>query len=202
MRKAETETTFAGITIQYGITPARVLLDAGYTLSDLEQITEEPTIAACLLRKDNRVAADLCFYTLTEATTLDKLADVPIDLLLPQHPAASRNPKRTRRQTTSAASKLLLSCLIHLVSAGLFACIYAVPQLFTFVQNGALRINGNGAPLGIVLLILPAILIVFLCGGGAESAGGKLRLSLVLIANVAVSLAYLISIDYLFTFRL
>ena len=194
MRKAETETTFAGITIQYGITPARVLLDAGYTLSDLEQITEEPTIAACLLRKDNRVAADLCFYTLTEATTLDKLADVPIDLLLPQHPAASRNPKRTRRQTTSAASKLLLSCLIHLVSAGLFACIYAVSQLFTFVQNGA--------PLGIVLLILPAVLIVFLYGGGAESAGGKLRLSLVLIANVAVSLAYLISIDYLFTFRL
>ncbi len=93
--------------------------------------------------------------------------------------------------------RVVWTCLIHLAAAALFLCIYAVPAFFSYVQRTDVRIGVGRAPMGIILLVLPALLVTFLWGGclaGENTTKKKILLSLWLIVNVCISGAYLIAI--------
>ncbi len=108
------------------------------------------------------------------------------------------NAKRSKGKSV-LRKKILYTVLIHAVAAALFVMIYLIPSLFTFVQNTEFRGRfGGGTPLGMVLLVLPALIITFIWDrdviGEKGRVGRKILLSLWLVFNVAVSLTYLILI--------
>lgn len=189
-------------TIQYGLTPVGELLQAGYTISDFAQIIEEPTIATCNLNQNGETVAVLSFYGLKEKITIDQLADIPIDLLLE---SKGKHPKgKGLSHSQALRNRIVWTCLIHLFAAGIFFCIYAVPPLFEWVQKTKFRAGSGSAPVGMVLLVLPALLVTFIWGGIESRQSGasqKILLSLWLILNVIISTAYLVLIDNLFTHR-
>ena len=196
------------LTIQYGITPVHKLLEAGYTLSDFEQIVEEPTLATCNLKKGTEFIAILSFYNLKETIEPEELAEVPIDLVLLHEAKPRKKPRKaalTERQ--ALRSRIVWTCCVHLIAATIFLCVYAVPLLFAWVQTTEVRMPGGGAgvPMGIVLLVLPAFLILFLwtedTPKGKKGILNKILLSLLLIVNVAISATYLVLIDNVFTHR-
>ena len=191
------------ITVEYGITLTRELLKEGYVLSGFEQIIEEPTLATCNLSENNVTIGVLYFYNLKEKITVDQLADFPIDFALLNHTGKKAKGKPLPPKQ-ALKNRMLWTCLVHAIAVAIYFCIYAVPALFTWVQNTDFRAGGGYAPVGMVLLILPAIVITFLWDGNAmseNSAAKKILLSLWLILNVAISLVYLVFIDNLFTRR-
>lgn len=200
----ESSINLDNIVIQYGITSVREILDAGYTVSDFEQIIEEPTLATCNLNKNGRIIAILSFYNLKQKMTLDQLADIPIDLVLPHHTRKNTSddalsPKQARK------NRIIWTLAIHLIAAAIFLCVYAFPALYSYVQNTTIHIGTGAGPVSIVLLVLPAVLITFMWGDDVVGTGGnavkKILLSLWLILNVMISLAYLVCIDNIFTHR-
>ena len=192
------------ISVKYGATLVRELVNAGYTISDFEQILEEPTLATCNFSKDNAIIGILSFYNLKEKMNIDQLADVPIDLVL-LHSDGKKGKGKQLSQRQILKTKMIWTCLIHFAVAAIYFCIYAVPALFAWVQNTEFRAAGGRAPMGMVLLILPAIVITFIWDGATVKGKGivkKILLSLWLILNVALSLVYLVLVDNAFTHRI
>lgn len=120
-----------------------------------------------------------------------------------------REPNRKRKHDKSPGQALRNRAIwtigIHLFAAGVFACVYAIPSVFAWVQRTEYRSMGARAPMGIILLILPALFITFLWGGAdlrQKGIASKLLLSLCLILNVVISITYLVLIDNFFTHRL
>lgn len=195
--------TFDGFTVQYGKTKVQELLDKGYSISALEQIVEEPALASCDLNKDNEVVAILSFWNIKEMISQEQLYDVPIDLVLLEN-TKRKNPKTKLAPQKTFRKRIIWTVLIHSIAAAIFFCVYAIPPLFYWVQNTEFRLAGGAAPIGAVLLILPALVITFIWSGGVIGEKGvckKIALSFWLILNVIISLVYLILIDNLFTDR-
>lgn len=195
--------TIGGTEIEYGVTPVGDLLKAGYTISDFEQILEEPTLATCNLKKKDDVVALLSFYNLKEKMTIGQLKNISIDLAL-----LSRGSKRPKSQGLTPGqalrNRVVLTGLVHLLAAGVFCGIYTLPALFSWVQKGQFRAMGGSAPIGMGLLVLPAVLATFIWGGATgkqKGVAGKLLLALWFVANVALSAGYLVLIDNMFTHR-
>jgi len=191
------------IAVKYGITSARELLNDGYVISDFEQIIEEPTLATCNLSKNNVTIGALYFYSLKEKITVDQLADVPIDFTL-LHNTEKKAKGKTLPPKQALRNRIVWTCIVHFIAVAIYFCVYTVPALFTWVQNTDFRMAGGHAPIGMILLILPAIVITFVWGGNAMNEKGvvkKILLSLWLILNVAISIVYLVLIDNLFTHR-
>lgn len=195
--------TIENIKIQYGITLVREILAHGYTISNFEQITDEPYLATCNLSKENKLIATLGFYHLADQITIEQLADIPVDYaflhntdILPDtHQNASNRTLRNR---------ILWTFLIHLAAAAAFFCVFAVPALFAWVRNTDFRMGTGQAPMGIVLLILPALIITFMWGGfnlKQKPVVTKILLSLFLIINVIISVIYLVLIAIAFTHK-
>ena len=134
---------------------------------------------------------------------IEQLADAPIDLALPSSVSAkgsggTLSPKRAGRK------RVIWTALVHIIAAAIYFCVYAFPALFAWVQKAEIRSYGGSAPAGMVLLILPAVVITFIWGGGElkmQRTLTKILLSLFLIFNVAISITYLVLIDNIFTHR-
>ncbi len=193
--------TIDGFTIHFGRTTVKELLNHGYTVSDFEQIIEEPTLATCNLYKGTNLIAILSFYNIKEIITIDRLNYIPIDLVLLHSKKHKKNEPLTQKKAFKR--RISLSLLIHLIAASIFFCTYSIPALFSWVQNTTVSyLGGPGVPIGMVLLILPALIITFIWGAvETQSKPGitKLLLSLGLILNVIISLTYLILIHNAFT---
>ena len=190
-------------TVKYGVTLVRKLLNDGCVISDFEQIIEEPTLATCNLSKNNAAIGALYFYNLKEKIAAEQLADIPIDFAL-LHSTGKNAKGKTLSQKQRLRNRIIRTCLIHFIAVAVFYCVYAVPALFAWVQNTDFRAAGGRAPIGMIFLILPALVITFMWGGTAMSEKGvakKIALSLWLILNVAVSTVYLVLIDNIFTHR-
>lgn len=194
---------FGNIVIKYGYTPVQELLNIGYSVSDLIQITEEPVVATCNLNKNGETVAILSFYGLKEKITIDQLRDIPIDLIFFNN-IGKRSGIKGLSYNQACKNRIVWTCLIHFFAAGIFFCIYAIPFLFTWVQKAEFRARGGRMPVGMVLLILPAILITFIWGGvesKRNDTSRKILLSFWLIFNVIISITYLVLIDIFFTHR-
>ncbi|MDR0660656.1 MAG: hypothetical protein LBG19_07625 [Prevotellaceae bacterium] len=100
--------------------------------------------------------------------------------------------------------KILLSVLVHLISMGAFAIIYLIPAVSEFIRNTEFSSRGSSTPLGMVLLILPAIFIIYIWYPRAfndranwkseTSVWTKVKLSLLTISQVAITVAYAIAL--------
>lgn len=192
--------TLDGFPIRYGKTTVWELLGEGYTISGFEQITQEPALATCNLHKNGATIALLGFYGIKEKIGQEQVLHTPIDLVLPQN---GRRGGKARRKNRTLLNKIVWTCLIHLIAAALFCCIFALPPLFAFFQHTRLRhttVTGAGI---LIPLVLPALIIAFLWGGDVigerGAAGKKLLLALWLILNVGVSLGYFILIGIAFS---
>jgi|GEM_PF-1560227 len=188
--------------IEYGATKLQELLDLGYTASDFEQITEEPEIASCSLNKNGETVAILSFYGVKEKMGMAALAARTIDFACAAKAPQKSKDKKSPLQTFG--KRLGISALIHLLSVGIFFCVYAVPPLFAWVQKTEVRAMGGSAALGMVLLVLPALVIIFLWDGAhvkSKPILSKVFLSIWFILNVAISVFYLVLIDNVFTHR-
>jgi len=185
------------IIIYYGKTTVRELLDAGYTVADFEQIVEEPFLAVCNLRKGNMLVAILSFYDISEEITIEQLADYAVDLVL-SHDNGRTAPKREISRTQAIKNKIAWTLLVHLFAVVAVFCIFGIPELFSWLQEWGRA--GKRSSIGAVIIVLPAFLITFIWSGDADkkSISGKILLSLWMIVNVAVSLAYIIAIHMLF----
>lgn len=191
------------IAVKYGTTTVRELLDKGYTISDFEQIIDEPALATCNLHKEKEIIGLLSFYNIKEMVSIDALTDMPIDLILVHKKAKNENSKILSSKQ-AFRNRVLWTVMIHVIAAAIFFGIYAVPALFTWVQSAQFRLNGGAAPVGMVLLVLPALLITFVWGGAAinrRNVATKILLSIWLIVNVVISLVYLVLVDNMFTHR-
>lgn len=184
-------------TIQYGVTTTQELIRQGYTVANLEQIIEEPTITSCKLVKKNKIVARLYYYDIKEYIEIEQLLIEPIDFVL-----IERKPQ-TLYKKNSYSQILKYTILIHLFSAMLFLLVYLIPPLLTFVENSG---NSQGYPkmgFGMILLILPALIITFISSGNVVGTKGnmikKLVLSLWFIVNVCISLTYLVLIHLNFS---
>lgn len=100
-------------------------------------------------------------------------------------------------------TRLALTVFIHSVAAAIFYCVYSVPSLFSWVQNAEFHRGSGNAPMGMILLILPALVVTLIWDSAIRqnSRIKKIALSLWLIINVVISLTYLVLIDNLFTHR-
>ena len=189
------------ITIKYGQTTVQELLGKGYSVGDWEQIVEEPTLAQCNLYQDGKKVASLAFYTITEPITLAELGNFPIDFAVRENGVQPLSSKQALK------NKVKYTIIIHLVAIGLFYCIYAFPILLEIVrESGAWgRHRRSIGGLGMFFLILPSVLVAFVWSGSVIGEKGmigkKIILSLWIIANAAISLAYLVFIDNMFTGR-
>ena len=179
----------ADCTVHCGHTRVQELLNAGYTISDFEQITEEPTLASCQLNKNGEPVATLWFFGLKTAIRPESLGDVSIDdIVVENHRARHRQPN-TRPLTT----KIVWTLLIHAFAAALFAIIFAIPSVFSFFENVTLASDSSQMPLGTFLLALPAIAIAILWGRdlvGQKGVWKKLLLAVWAFVNLGLTLAY------------
>ncbi len=179
-----------GITVRYGETTVRELIDAGYTISDFEQIIEEPAVAICNLNRENTTVAMISFYGIKKIIEQEQLYDRPIDFVL----LKKSRRRKSKRKDNAMRNRIVYTIAIHAIAAALFALIYAVPALGHFVQNAKIRRNGGEMELGMALLILPTLLIAFIWAGGVVGEKGKvlqkIGVALWLIFNVALSITY------------
>ena len=185
-------------TVHCGHTRVRELLDAGYTISDFEQITEEPTLASCQLDKDGKLVATLWFFGLKTATRPELLGDVSIDdIVVENHHTGHRQPK-----TRPLTAKIVWTLLIHAFAAALFVIIFTIPSVFSFFGNARIASNSSQMPLGIFLLALPAIAIAILWGRdlvGEKGIWKKLLLAVWAFVNLCLTLAYVALISMALT---
>lgn len=179
-------------------------MNEGYTLSDFAQITEEPTIATCNLNKDKKTVAILYFYGIKEKISREQLPNIPVDMVfLPKNKRYNDKRKRKKKNRT-LFSKMLWTFLLHLITAALFASIFAFSALFSFFSHTMVDSDGSAIPLGVALLVLlPVMFTVILWGGGVVGEKGaalkKILLSLGVILNVCITLLYVYFIAAAFT---
>ena len=200
----DTSVKLGTITVHYGKTTVQELLDQGYTISNFEQILEEPTVANCSLNKDDIPIAILCFYEIKEKINEEQLCTIPINLVLLEDKRRVRYNQYKKRKETKRplGKKILYTCLIHAAGAVLFMATFAIPKLFTYIRDTEVRLGGGRAPLGIVVIVLPSLFLAFLWGEGLIGTKGmigkKLLFSLWIFFNVGITIAYIAVISMFF----
>lgn len=106
---------------------------------------------------------------------------------------AKRDIEQEKKATLR--KQILLTAAIHIVAAAVFAFICAIPSMLEWVRYAKFHSHGGEAPIGIILLVLPALFVAFIWGGDLVGTRGKvgkkILFSLWLIFNVCLSVIYL-----------
>lgn len=108
--------------------------------------------------------------------------------------------------------RMLWTMGVHLAAGALWVAVYNFLPLMEWVRHT--EISRMGVAMGLVLMILPATIVLFLWGGDHPHFWSKstewkrehplpmkqkLRLVAVFLVNVAVSVGYAILINWIFT---
>ena len=90
-------------------------------------------------------------------------------------------------------------CVQLLFAAAIFA-VHKFPAMAQFVRSAEIGVGGAGIPLGIALLVLPAFFcaLPYYYRTGVKKIPQKFALGVILILNVAITLAYALYFERLF----
>ncbi|MDR2502077.1 MAG: hypothetical protein LBC78_02370 [Oscillospiraceae bacterium] len=214
----ESGMTLRNVTVRYGATTVRELLEHGYSLAPenadcrgMEYNAQSQT-AMCGFFQGAVYMGELVFYNLSAKPDLSDLPGLSIDLaLLWDDSLRAKTDKRAKPRPGHSAKKtffkkLTLTLLIHGSAAALFFAAYHIPALLSVLRQSERKYNGGMSfPPGMLLLVLPAMLMVPVWGvhtpgGGRRYAGAPRALriigfSLWIILNVVFTAAYFFLID-------
>lgn len=183
------------ITIYCDVTTVFDLRKKDYTIANVEEeFEEEFFVTTCNLNKGKRTVAVLHFIHEEKEMTMEKLDHLPISLVF----------LKDKDLDLSLKSKIAYTSLVHLVTAGLFFVFFSYGKIYAYIQHTNLRVNGARAPLGMILLTLPGLLVTLLWGGlkiHEKKPTAKILLSLWLVLNIIFTITYSLLIDHFFTHR-
>ncbi|MDR2966518.1 MAG: hypothetical protein LBU74_01055 [Methanobacteriaceae archaeon] len=204
------------ITVNYGITLTRELLDVGYSIDSDFAYHEDSQTVMCGFSWGDHYMGDLVFFNIMGTPSSTILHDKPIDLVLldnfsfiPKEKDVDNPHVRESYQIKlSFHKKLMLTFMIHAIAIGLFVLIYTIPSFFSFVQNTSLNGVKGGIPLGVIIIAFPTILISLLWAPfGIKMAKfpapkgnilKKINFALWILLNFFFSMVYLFAISYYF----
>jgi hypothetical protein len=204
------------ITIDYGITTMRELLDAGYSVGPDFAYHEDSGTVMCGLFWGEYYMGELAFFNITELPSFSVLRNKPIDLALledtrfvPEEKRADKlYGRKSGRSKLGFRKKIMLTLMIHVIALGLFVLIYATPDLFSFIRNAEIQGGERHVPLGVAIIALPTILISLLWapfGFGTKFPAPKGKIlkktgfALWVSINLIFSVGCLLAVDYFFS---
>jgi hypothetical protein len=220
-RTEESGIILQNVAVRYGATTVRQLLEHGYSLApgntdrrEMEYHSRSQT-AMCGFFWGAAYVGELVFYNLPVKPDFSDLPDLTIDLVLlwddaPRAKTDKRvNPRPGRGGKKSFFQKLMLTLLVHALTAALFLAAYNIPELLSILRHTSRGSYGrSNIPLGVMFIFLPAALMVPVWGfrpPGADDRYGalpgvlrKIIYALWLTLNLALTIAYLSAIDCFF----